>query len=223
MMQDSFALFEALHDLKLFDEDAHPRWWPDDDDFRIVIEVILTQQTKWEKVIESIGHMEKMGMLSLEGILKAEQWRLASAIVPSGFYNQKAKRLKQLCQNIAEDFSDMESFKAEVTREWLLRQSGIGMESADSILCYMAKRDVMVVDSYTSRLLERLGYTFEGYEAMQEWLEEGILANETQLYERYPNITDLNTAYSLFHGLIVEYCKRHCKRGHVDIIFKEEQ
>ena len=97
------------------------------------------------------------------------------------------------------------------------------MESADSILCYMAKREVMVVDSYTARLLERLGYTFEGYEAMQEWLSDGILANEALLYERYPDITDLSTAYALFHGLIVEYCKQHCKRGNVDIIFKEEQ
>lgn len=221
-MQDSFTLFESLWELDLFDPETHPKWWPDDDDFRIVVEVILTQQTRWEKVLESIDHLKEMGMLSLEGIVEAEQYRLASAIVPSGFYNQKAQRLKRLCRNILEEFGDMGSFKACVDREWLLRQKGIGMESADSILCYMAGRETMVVDSYTTRLLEAMGYTFESYEAIREWLEEGILANETALYERYPNITDLNTVYCIFHGLIVEYCKQHCKRSSVNIIFKEQ-
>ncbi len=220
-MQDSFELFESLYALELFDMDALPRWWPDDDDFRIVVEVILTQQTKWEKVVESIEHLQKMEMLSLEGIIKAEQYRLASAIVPSGFYNQKANRLKQLCQNIAEEFGDMATFKEQVSREWLLRQKGIGMESADSILCYMAGRETMVVDSYTTRLMGAMGYTFESYEELQQWLEEGILSNETALIERYPRIPDLNSAYCIFHGLIVEYCKQHCKRGNVNIIFKE--
>lgn len=222
-MQDSFALFESLYALDLFDRDAHPRWWPDDDDFRIVVEVILTQQTKWEKVLESIKHLQNMEMLSLEGIVEAEQYRLASAIVPSGFYNQKAQRLKALCRNIAEEFGDMATFKESVDREWLLRQKGIGMESADSILCYMAGRETMVVDSYTTRLLEAMGYTFETYEAIQEWLEEGILANETTLYARYPHINGLNTAYCIFHGLIVEYCKQHCTRSGVHIIFKENK
>jgi len=220
-MQDSFALFESLYALDLFDIARNPKWWPDDDDFRILIEVILTQQTKWEKVTESITHMENLGMLSLEGVLNAEQWRLASAIVPSGFYNQKAKRIRQLCINIAETYGSIATFKEQVSREWLLGQTGIGRESADSILCYLAKHEVMVVDSYTSRLLERLGYTFESYEEMQEWLADGILSNEPLLYARYPLVKDLNTAFSLFHGLIVEYCKEYCRRGSVDIIFKE--
>ena len=223
MMQDSFELFEALYKLNLYDMDALPRWWPDDDDFRIVVEVILTQQTRWEKVLESIRHLKEMGMLSLEGIVNAEHYRLASAIVPSGFYNQKAKRLKQLCLNIAEEFGDMAAFKEQVDRDWLLRQSGIGMESADSILCYMAGHETMVVDSYTTRLLEAHGYTFESYDAIREWLEEGILANEPTLYARYPHVSNLNTAYCIFHGLIVEYCKQHCKRGKIDLIFKENE
>lgn len=221
-MHDSFELFERLHALDLFDRKAHPYWWPDEKGFRILLEVILTQQSRWEKVQESMVHLENFDMLSLEKILRAEQWRLASAIVPSGFYNQKAKRIIQLCKNIANDFGDFESFTAGADRAWLLRQSGIGMESADSILCYLCKKEVMVVDSYTTRLLEAHGYTFESYEAIQEWLVEGILAHEAALFARYPEYRDLNHVFALFHGMIVEYCKKHCKRNGIELLYQGE-
>lgn len=220
-MTDSFELFEKLWELNLLELETHPYWWPDENGFQILLEVILTQQTRWEKVEESIGHLQALDMLSLEKIVKAEQWRLASAIVPSGFYNQKAKRIITLCKNIADEFGDFESFVEGVDREWLLRQTGIGMESADSILCYLCKKEVMVVDNYTARLLEAHGYTFESYEEIQSWLEEGILAHETELFERYGELKDLNHAFALFHGMIVAYCKLHCKRSGIQLLTKE--
>ena len=116
-MTNSYELLSALEKLELFDWSTHPRWWPDEDPFRILVEVVLTQQSRWEKVQESIGHMERMGMLSLDALLATEQWRLASAIVPSGFYNQKAQRLIALCRNIKEAFGNLEGFMESVSRD----------------------------------------------------------------------------------------------------------
>ena len=220
-MTSSFELLSALEKLRLFDWSTYPRWWPDEDPFRILVEVILTQQSRWEKVQESVGHMERLGMLSLEGLLATEQWRLASAIVPSGFYNQKAQRLIAICRNILENFGSLETFMDEVSRDWLLRQKGIGPESADSILCYMLGREAMVVDNYTLRLLEAFGYTFESYDDVQAWLLEGIDGNmETIL--AWPGYDDPATVYARFHGLIVEYGKRHSKKSRMDITLLEE-
>jgi len=216
-MDNSFELFESLYGLKLIDLETNPVWWPQAGGFQTLLEAMLTQQSRWEKVQESIGFLKSMDMFSVEKIIAAEQWKLASAIVPSGFYNQKAKRIIQICKNIKEDFGTFEEFVKSVDREWLLRQSGIGQESADAVLCYICKKDVMVVDSYTSRLLEAFGFVFGSYEEMQEWLESGIISNEDAIFKNYKEFENLNTLFSIFHGLIVEYCKRYCKKSGVEI------
>lgn len=216
-MQNSFELFESLYKLHLIDLDKTPLWWPNSGGFQTLLEVILTQQAKWEKVNESIKFLKELDMLSLEKIIAAEQWRVASAIVPSGFYNQKASRIIKLCKNIKEKFDNFESFKENATREWLLAQSGIGQESADAILCYICKKDKMVVDSYTARLLGAFGFIFESYEEIQEWLEFGIFENQDLIFQKYNGLKDLNTVFCIFHGLIVEYCKQNCKKSEVDL------
>ncbi len=102
---------------------------------------------------------------------------LLLAITPSGFKNQKAIRLRILAKNIIDDFQTFEEFCSKVDRTWLLKQKGIGLETADAILCYSCKQDYFVVDSYTQRLLKRFGYEFESYEELQAWCEYGINQN----------------------------------------------
>ena len=132
-------------------------------------------------------------------------------ITPSGFKNQKAKRLKTICQNILEDFGDFESFQNSVSREWLLQQKGIGAESADAILCYACGQEQMVVDAYTNRLLKEFGYEFESYDELKDWLEFGINENLDKIVEFYEYEISLNEIYCKFHGKIVEYMKRKSK------------
>lgn len=124
-------------------------------------------------------------------------------IRPSGLFKAKASNLIRLSRNLLDDFGDFGNFAQNVDREWLLRQKGIGPETADSILCYALKRPVMVVDSYTARLLRSYGYEFESYDELQEWCEAGIRAemDEEKLHE----------AFVRFHGMIVEYGKRKAK------------
>lgn len=52
-----------------------------------------------------------------------------------------------------------------------MSQKGVGLESADSILLYACRREIMVVDTYTARLLARK-CDMEGleYEEIREWL-----------------------------------------------------
>lgn len=175
------------------------------DDGQMIISVILTQQSKWKKVLLSLENLKKAN-INLQNLQKQDLQNLATLIRPSGLFNQKAARLKMLSQNIFEDFEYLGEFKKNVTRKWLLAQKGIGKESADSILNYLCKRDVMVVDAYTARLLKKLDFIFDDYDEIQQWLEEGIYAKLDEIMQK----TALQTheIFSLFHAMIVEFSKQ---------------
>lgn len=202
-MNSSYELLIFLEENRLLEESPHA-WWPNEGTFQTVIEAIMTQNTKWENVQKSIKNLE--GLCLLESFNDLPLDLLKEAIRPSGFYNQKAERLKRLTTAIIERFGDFESFYEEVRREWLLSQKGIGLESADTILCYACHREVMVVDKYTDRLLRSYGYTFESYEEIQSWLVSGVEENWEKIQERYES--SLYLCYARFHGMIVEYMKR---------------
>ncbi len=208
---NSYELLRALKRLELLKEERHPLWWPNALTFEVVPGAILTQQTKWQKVEKSLDNLKEANLLSLDALANADIKQLQTLVKPSGFYNTKAKRLQQLCRNIINDFGDFETFQKEVTREWLLGQKGIGEETADSILCYGCGREVMVVDSYTQRLLNALGYAFETYGEIQEWMVSGIVENLPHVHELYAQELALSTIYSRFHGKIVAYAKVHIR------------
>ncbi len=177
----------------------------------------MTQQTKWERVEESLENLKTHDLLTLQALSSASSQEIAQLIKPSGFYNTKAPRLKLLCTNILNEFGSFGSFQKQVDREWLLTQKGIGMESADSILCYGCAREVFVVDSYTNRLLSAFGYEFDHYIQIQEWVQAGIEENLSKVKDIYKYEIKLHMIYARFHGKIVEYAKEHIKGKHADI------
>ncbi len=208
------ALFRAV---KI--KDFH--WWPAFGSFEVVVGAILIQNTAWRNADAALQNLRSKELLSLESIAGLDEAELAEIIKVSGFYNQKARRLSLLCKAIIADFGDFESFKAGVSREWLLARKGIGAESCDAILCYACERAVMVADSYSARLLGALGYEFESYDELSAWL--GELEFE-RIYEfvnsaNFPcdaaakaeKLKNENGVYALFHGLAVEFCKAHLK------------
>ena len=137
-------------------------------------------------------------------ILSNENLHLISEIIrKAGFYNQKALRIQMICRNILKDFGNFETFYDEVSKEWLLSQKGIGNESASSILNYALRREEMVVDSYTHRLLCYIGYEFENYEDMQTFL----CNNLERAADLYDFEIPLSQIMARLHGKIVEFSK----------------
>ncbi len=216
-IQSSYDLLYALKKLNYLETTRDFLWWPNSGTFEVIVDAILTQQTKWEKVEESLYNLERSNLLSLESLRSGDLEQIAACIKPSGFYNTKAYRLKTLSCNILKDFGSFNDFQKNVTREWLLKQKGIGMESADSILCYGCKRDILVIDSYTARLIEALGYKFDNYTQLQKWMQDGIEKNLQKAKELYRHNFELSVIYSRFHGKIVEYAKKYIRGKNVDI------
>jgi len=205
-INDSYDLFVFLKNKNLL-ENSPEFWWPSYGTFETFIGAILTQNTKWTNVEKSLENLHKHDLVSLEKIANVDLLLFTQLITPSGFKNQKSKRLKQLCQNVIEDFDNFESFQNEVCREWLLEQKGIGPESADAILCYACKQEEFVVDSYANRLLKKFGYEFESYEDLKSWLEFGINENLDKITRFYEFDISLNQIYCRLHGKIVEFMK----------------
>ena len=169
-ISNSYDLFIFLKDLNLIEQEPI-NWWPANSELEILLGSILTQNTKWENAQKSLKNLEKSNLLSLEELSCVDLEILTILITPSGFKNQKAKRIKLLAKNIIEEFGDFENFCLNVSRNWILEQKGIGPETADAIMCYCIHSDEMVVDSYTNRLLKKFGYEFESYDDLKSWLE----------------------------------------------------
>ena len=198
LQKNSFEIYKFLEDKNLL-ENSSKYWWPNVGTFEVLIGAILTQNTSWKNVEKSLENLASF--LEFESFLTLDESTLKKMIKPSGFYNQKAPRLLQLSFNIKRDFNDFKNFQANVTREWLLMQKGIGEESADSILCYTCYRDEMVVDTYTKRLLKTFNIEFDKYDEYKKYLEKGIRSSFDE--------NDVNLIYARFHGMIVEYNKKY--------------
>ena len=185
------------------------QWWPDYGSFWVVIGAILGQNTKFENALKALNNLRNNGVDSLESLARIPTTKLAELIKPAGFYNTKAKRLNSLAKAICADFGDFESFKQNVSKQWLFSQKGLGSESVYSVLCFACERAYMVYDSYSARLLNELGYEFESYEEGREFLE-GVLS-ETGAKDGAGEELSEALLCAHFHALPTEFCKAHLK------------
>jgi endonuclease-3 related protein len=134
-------------------------WWPAHTPFEIIVGTFLTQNTAWTNVELALANLRAANLLSIEGIRRVPLPDLERMIRPSGYFRQKAQRLKAFVAFLDRQYSgSLEKLFAQPTnslREELLALNGVGPETADSILLYAGNHPVFVVDAYTRRILER--------------------------------------------------------------------
>lgn len=161
-------------------------WWPAGSAFEVVVGAYLTQNTAWRNVELAMENLRGAGVLSVQGIRGATVEELEGLVRPAGYYRQKASRLKNFVAYLdARHGGSLETMfaqPAEALRKELLGLSGIGPETADSILLYAASHEVFVVDAYTRRIFERhrLAHNGTGYEEIRAAVE-AALAEEGSL------------------------------------------
>jgi endonuclease-3 related protein len=178
-------------------------WWPGDPD-EVMIGAVLTQQTRWENVEKALNNLKKRDLCSIDAIFHGEIREIEDAIRCTGFYRIKAQRLKSLAAGIVEIFGGVEKMADIPTaklRAGLLEVSGIGEETADSILCYSLDRTSFVIDAYTDRIVRCIGVT----EKKQDL---------KSLFEK--NLPKDNHSYRQVHAHIVEYAKEYCGKKRCD-------
>lgn len=180
-------------------------WWPGKSKLEIIIGAILTQNTNWQNVSKAITRMEEKGLIDVSALFHIDIDSLGEIIRSSGYYNLKARRLKNfvefLCHKYAGSIENLFSRDLKYLREELLQINGIGPETADSILLYAGEKPIFVVDAYTRRIFYRHKYfSFkESYEKIQHFFM-------THLPEDYK-------LYNEFHAQVVMIGKDFCKKN----------
>ena len=163
--------------------------------FEIAVGTVLTQNTNWNNASAAIDALISSNMLSAEAILSAPHEALAEQIRSSGYYNQKALKLKA----VAELFSRNGRSPG---RDELLSVWGVGPETADCIILYAFAEPVFVVDAYTRRILSR----FTGDDSIVNTSYDGLRSAVEAVF--YRDVESLRE----YHALLVLHGKRFCTK-----------
>ena len=179
-------------------------WWPADSRFEMMVGAVLTQSAAWTNVEKAIDNLKSAGKLSPESIRVTPQDELATLVYPSGYYNAKARKLKALAEYLGQTWGDdidaMVRGELDDLRTELLAVHGVGEETADDILLYALDKPVFVIDTFTRRLIDRLGLATgeDRYSAYQALFMERV-APDAEVYGEY-------------HALIVRHAKEACRK-----------
>jgi endonuclease-3 related protein len=189
---------------RLYSHYGPRQWWPADSAFEVLVGAVLVQNTAWENVRKAIDRLRGEDLLEPHALYAVPLERLEELVRPAGYFRVKARRLHNLLEFLVEGYGgSLEAmFRTALPelRESLLAVSGIGPETADSILLYAGGLPTFVVDAYTHRMLARHGWIgFDAdYYQTKEHFEAG-LPQDAALFNEY-------------HALVVEVGKRHCRK-----------
>lgn len=217
-------------------------WWPAQSPFEVIVGAFLTQNTAWTNVERAMGNLHAARLLSVSGIRRVPLTELERLIRPSGYFRQKANRLKLFIAHLDKHYggslTKLLSRPTNQLREELLNLNGVGPETADSILLYAGNHPVFVVDAYTRRILVRHAILSEDatYEEIRQLFERALtsLAEsvEASTENGKPHLeagfrgaahlpsamstakrTVLTQVYNEMHGLIVGVGKNYCRKS----------
>ena len=209
-------------------------WWPAYTRFEVIVGAFLTQNTAWTNVERALRGLRQAGALNLEGIRRTPLGKLAKMIRSSGYFRQKAQRLKNFVRYVDAGYGgSLERMFAQPTgklREELLALDGVGPETADSILLYAGGHPVFVVDAYTRRIFERHGLITNKakYEEIRQLVEQAFTEKTPAGWDQPPtsplpgrrrhkfqirSAAPAARAFDEFHALLVQTAKHHCLKA----------
>src|ERR1700682_2296107 len=166
----------------LFRAWGRQQWWPAHTRFEVIVGAYLTQNTAWTNVEIALRSMRAAGVLNLKGVRSISLPQLETLIRSSGYFRQKARRLKTfvafLDAHYCGSLNRMFAQPTEKLRGELLELNGVGPETADSILLYAGQHPVFVVDAYTRRILDRHGIleATAPYEEIRQLFQRALAA-----------------------------------------------
>jgi len=141
-------------------------WRSHGDPLDVLIETILSQNTNDENRDRACASLKRR-FPSYEAIAAAAEEELAAALRPGGLHRQKARRIKQILQEIAReqggfDLSYLRRLSTEDALGKLLRFDGVGKKTAGVVLLFSLRKPYFPVDTHIRRLSGRLGWIRRG-------------------------------------------------------------
>lgn len=182
-------------------------WWPAQTPFEVMVGAILVQNTNWKNVEKAIARLKAKKVLTPRKLHVLSLRQLARYIRPAGYFNVKARRLKNFVAFFIARYSGsvarMRAQPLESLRPQLLTVNGIGEETADSILLYALEKPIFVIDAYTKRIFIRhkIFQPNVTYQKAQEFFHDRLR----------PSVT----LYNEYHALLVHTGKTFCQASSV--------
>jgi endonuclease III related protein len=226
---------------ELFGAWGAQHWWPAETQFEVIVGAYLTQNTAWTNVERALANLRGAELLTVEGIRELKLARLQRLIRPSGYFRQKAARLKTFVRFLDNRYDGsiqkLFSQPTKQLREELLSLKGVGPETADSILLYAGNHPDFVVDAYTRRIIDRhaIAAGDTDYEEIRQMFQQALdpiaieqehktakalLSLESGIRGAAHPPSTMSTAhrtalvqlYNEMHGLIVGVGKNYCRK-----------
>ncbi len=208
-----------LHEVyqTLFEHFGPQHWWPGESPFEIMVGAILTQNTAWTNVEKAIMNLKRERVLTPKALFNLTPSRLARLIRPAGYFNIKARRIRNftafyLC-HFGGKIEKMRILRTAKLRQMLLDVNGIGRETADSILLYAALKPIFVIDAYTRRIFARHRIAWRSCGRLRRHSPASL---HEQDYESWRALFETSLPRNLelfndFHAQIVALGKNYCR------------
>lgn len=130
-------------------------WWPADSDVEMLLGMVLVQNTNWNNAAKALKNISTATNFQLDKILNLSDKELEKLVMPSGYYHNKAKTVRNVLGMYQTSFSELKKLDTDTLREKLLAIKGVGEETADVMLLYLFNRPVFVADNYTRKFFSK--------------------------------------------------------------------
>lgn len=190
---------------RLFDAFGPQHWWQHRSPIEAVVGVFLAQNASWAHVERALDALRQAEVLEPQALVAIRVEELEEILSSAGHLRIKARRLRNVMEWIVEQFDGsleamFQTPLAEL-RTMLLSVSGVGPETADSILLYAGQLPVLVVGVSTHRIFCRHG-----------WIEPEADYHQLQDYCQ-SQLPDDAALFSEFHALLVRVGKDYCRKS----------
>lgn len=122
--------------------------------WRLLISIILSAQTT-DKMVMKVTPVLFEKFPTVEALANADENEIKDCIKSIGFYNAKAKNIKETCRILHEKYHD----EVPLNIEELITLPGVGRKTANCIIGHTTGENAIIVDTHFARVVNRLGLT----------------------------------------------------------------
>ncbi|MBU3942171.1 MAG: endonuclease III [Nanoarchaeota archaeon] len=138
--------------VKLLEKDYNLTFYSREKPFKVLISVILSQRTRDENTL--IASKKLFSRFdTAKKLVNADISEVKKLIKQSGFYNVKAKRIKEVSRILLNKYNG----KVPHELDKLLKLPGVGRKTANCVLVYAFRKPAIPVDTHVHRISNRLG------------------------------------------------------------------
>lgn len=176
----------------------------DNDPFRVLISCLISLRTKDEVTAVASARLFKLADTP-QKLVKLQERTIARCIYPAGFYKTKAKRIKEICGVLLEQYRG----KVPETLEQLKSLKGVGPKTAAIVMTYgHGSDDHIPTDSHVHQIANRLGWVKT---SMPEDTEQALMRLVPKRYWH-----DLNNTFVTFGQKVCVPISPWCSRCPVE-------